>query len=113
MATEGNVAVMRYLQSIVESMAANNVLPPFALDRSSDKKVANNFEQLLENAEKRIHFNERKGNDDPLQLLSTPDPATVANGVGDGQSSLLPPISITRGVHHHLPQVSLSLVATA
>eukprot|EP00584_Thalassiosira_punctigera_P007548 CAMPEP_0172541996 /NCGR_PEP_ID=MMETSP1067-20121228/12693_1 /TAXON_ID=265564 ORGANISM="Thalassiosira punctigera, Strain Tpunct2005C2" /NCGR_SAMPLE_ID=MMETSP1067 /ASSEMBLY_ACC=CAM_ASM_000444 /LENGTH=935 /DNA_ID=CAMNT_0013328143 /DNA_START=181 /DNA_END=2991 /DNA_ORIENTATION=- len=81
-ATEGDVAAMRHLRSIVESMAANNALPPSAFDRSSDKKVANNFEQLLENAEKRIHFNERKRNDDPLQLLNTPDPATVANGAG-------------------------------
>ncbi len=45
-ATKSNVAVMRHLRSIVESMAANNTLPPSAFNQSSDKKVANNFEQL-------------------------------------------------------------------
>ncbi len=49
-ATKGNVAAMRHLRSIVESMVANNALPPSAFDRLSDKKVANNFEQLLNNA---------------------------------------------------------------
>ncbi len=81
-ATQGDVAAMRHLQSIIKSMAANNALPPLAFDQSSDKKVANNFEQLPENAEKRIHFHKRKKNNGPLQLRNTPELATVVNSVG-------------------------------
>mmetsp|Transcript_19409 Transcript_19409/g.40946 ORF Transcript_19409/g.40946 Transcript_19409/m.40946 type:complete len:809 (+) Transcript_19409:135-2561(+) len=73
-ATEGDVAAMRHLRSIVESIAADENLPP--VDRS--KKMAN-FEQLLETAEQRLHFNDKMMNSDPLGLLNPPTAAKNNN----------------------------------
>eukprot|EP00578_Thalassiosira_sp_NH16_P017261 CAMPEP_0181108390 /NCGR_PEP_ID=MMETSP1071-20121207/17605_1 /TAXON_ID=35127 /ORGANISM="Thalassiosira sp., Strain NH16" /LENGTH=739 /DNA_ID=CAMNT_0023191991 /DNA_START=109 /DNA_END=2325 /DNA_ORIENTATION=+ len=63
MDSQADVAALRHLRSIVKGIASDENISP--ADRSHKIK---NFGQLLEQAENRLHFNEKKM-DDPLALF--------------------------------------------
>ena len=68
MSNQDTVAAMRHLRSIVQSIASDENISP-----TGRQQKVKNFEQLLEQAEKKLHYqNNKKGSmmDDPLGLLN-------------------------------------------